>query len=150
VKRVETPVATLTPSVYSGTPNDRQITFNTGDGNRVGLYISADRAGLGIAFDVNDSMTMTKNLSLAERQAIALRLMIEVRKDARTRNDGQRYYIGAFTGDGYGEQRIKAYRAIGFSEPKGDGGPYFSGYMYSVVRRGKLIPADENGNPIGG
>lgn len=131
---------TLTPTERVDWGDDRTLMFQTSRGNLVEMNISGDgdRSGSSsVSFYVNGTTRQEGRLSLGERQAISMRLLSEIRRDARTRPDGYRYYVSAATSDGFGAERGRAYEAIGFSRPA-----YVGGGQVARVVNGRLTPAD--------
>lgn len=137
----DTGVVTLTPSKYGfvgdpDAPGEIWVRFSTSSGNRAELSFTEGytrRRSL-VEFTVN-GMYSQGSLSLGERQAIAMRLLTEMRKDARSRRDGHRYEIAAWGADGQMGARERAYELIGFAPPASPGGT-----MKGIVRNGRIVP----------
>jgi len=72
---------------------------------------------------------------------VALTIARIFHHDVSTRRDGEYYVNHPFEGDGFGEHRINAYKKMGF------GNPSPSGFMYGVVRNGKLEPVTPGSVP---
>lgn len=125
----------LSPTRVSVSDSGRRIySFDTTDGNYVDMTVSSAGA---ITFAVNGDYNRQTRMSGDTANAITLRLMRQIREDARTRPDGFEYHANANQGDGYGGQRAISYEAIGMSRPfRGEPGEI----QYGVVRGGKLTP----------
>lgn len=133
----------LTRSVTERAGNLKMVMFSTSAGNDVLLNIADSSISplSSVAFNINNSMIRRTNMGIAERQAIAMRLLSEMRKDVRSRPDGHIYAVSAYQEDGFGAMRERAYESIGFS-------PASNGVMYGVVRGGRLRPSDMEGNEL--
>lgn len=73
-------------------------------------------------------------------RTIALTIARSFQHDAANRPDGYKYYNAPHMDDGAGDDRIKAYKAMGFAGDKKG--------MYAVVINGKAVPADKKGKPL--
>lgn len=109
----------LTPTRMVENEYGRRIySFDTTDGNYVDMTVSSTGA---ITFAVNGDYNRQARISGDTANAITLRLMRQIREDARTRPEGFEYHANANQGDGYGGQRAISYEAIGMSRPfRGD------------------------------
>lgn len=104
-------------------------------GNRLELSISP---GNSTSFRVNDSYTASDDLPRREAVAITREVRRQYNEVMKNMEDDTVFKVSAASGDGREDMRVKAYTDFGFSTPDS------SGYMYGVVRGGKIEPIDED------
>lgn len=104
-------------------------------GNSLDLEISP---GESTSFKVNGSYTATENLSRREKVAITREVTRQYTEVMKNMDEGTVFKVSAAEGDGREDMRVKAYTGFGFSDPD------YNGYMYGVVRNGKMEPIDED------
>lgn len=94
-----------------------------------------------IAFEVNGSYDRGNVTNQRESNAIALKLMRIMRYEVSRSKNGEIFSTSAWTSDGQGAYRARAYEAMGFSAPR-HGEPGLT--QLGIVKRGKLVPEDPN------
>lgn len=103
-------------------------------GNKLGVHASPDS----FSFKVNDSYLASDNLSRRETFAIIKEVRRQFNKIVENMGDGMAIMVEAAEGDGKEGTRQKGYTGFGFSDPDR------RGYMYGIVRRGKMTPSNES------
>lgn len=104
------------------------------------MKLTVDDEGT-VAWYVNDSVDKNKNSGIPAQEkrqmAIAARKSWDIL--LRSFDEGEILTTTAYTGDGFGESRVKAYKAMGFGEPEdGEAGES----QYAKVTRWGLFPLD--------
>lgn len=104
-------------------------------GNRLGLSISPNQS---TSFTVNGYHTASDDLSRREIIAIIREVTRQYEEVMRRMEDDTVFRVSAAEGDGREDMRVKAYTSFGFSYPDSDG------FMFGVVRNGKVKRSDED------
>lgn len=133
----------------------RTYDFESPSGGTISLeYHKKDKSKYyDVEFKVDDSYDRVE-MSPRDGTKIALKLSRCHQYEVSKAKDGTIYRTEPYSADGAGEGRAKWYQRMGFSAPQGppiigqDGAEVALGTQYGVVRNGRLVPSDEDGNPI--
>lgn len=117
-----------------GGPEDFYVISNV-LGNKLALSVSPNQS---TSFTVNDSYTASDKLSRREVIAITREVTRQYTEIVKQLPEGTVFSVTAAEGDERKDMRIEAYTKFGFSPPD------YNGYMYGMVRGGRIVPIDED------
>jgi hypothetical protein len=127
--------------------------FDAPNGNRVSLRYEKNGKYRDVEFLVDESYDRVE-MSPRDGTNIALKLSRCHKYEISKAKDGRIYRTEPYSADGAGEGRSAWYQRLGFSPPGGDpilnqrGEVVALGTQYGVVKNGRLIPSDMDGNPL--
>lgn len=107
------------------------ILEKTVDGNRLRITVTPGRV---IMFSVN-GMLAAQDLPRGTSVKIGAAVHDTVRELAKVLPQGTTLEVSAYTGDGKGPKRARAYERQGFSKPDYEGGP-----QTGKIKDGKIVP----------
>lgn len=87
----------------------------------------------GVAFTVGDDFDVSDAIPAREKGIAALKIKKIFDSHIASLPEGRIVACEAWAGDAYGAVRVKAFQAMGFSQPQGD-------LMVGIVKNGKLTP----------